>query len=114
MKKNLVSVIVIVALFGALAFVALDTKGENGAVDANAKDQANAVKICPHSGLPCTGEGDCDETCEDESDVDESVATDSVATEVDAAAKNAEEAVKICPNSGLPCTGEDDCEEDVE
>lgn len=109
MKKNLVSVIVIVALFGALAFVALDTKGENGAVDANAKDQANAVKICPHSGLPCTGEGDCDETCEDESDV-----VETVATEVDAAAKNAEEAVKICPNSGLPCTGEDDCEEDVE
>ena len=109
MKKNLVSVIVIVALFGALAFVALDTKGENGAVDANAKDQANAVKICPHSGLPCTGEGDCDETCEDESDV-----VETVATEVDAAAKNAEEAVKICPNSGLPCTGEDDCEDDVE
>ncbi len=105
MKKNLVSVIVIVALFGALAFVALDTKGDNNAVDASAKDQANAVKICPHSGLPCTGEEDCDEECEEEVVVE---------TAIDATAKNAEEAVKICPNSGLPCTGEENCDEDVE
>ena len=102
MKKNLVSVIVIVALFGALGLVALGSKEESAGVDASAKDQANAVKICPHSGLPCTGEGDCDEDCE------EDLAT------VDSTAKNADEAVKICPHSGLPCTGDGDCDEDVE
>ena len=66
MKKNLVSVIVIVALFGALGLVALGSKEESAGVDAGAKDQVNAVKICPHSGLPCTGEGDCDEDCEED------------------------------------------------
>ncbi len=65
MKKDLVSVIVIVVLFGALGLVALGSKEKNAGTDADAKDQANAVKICPSSGLPCDGDGDCGEDCED-------------------------------------------------
>lgn len=64
MKKNLISVIIIVALFGAFGLVALGSKEKSDGVNASAKDPANAVKICPNSGLPCDGDGDCDEDCE--------------------------------------------------
>ena len=64
MKKNLVSVVVIVVLFGALGLFALGSKGESAGNAEGAKDQANAVKICPNSGLPCDGDGECGGDCE--------------------------------------------------
>ena len=51
MKKNLVSIIVIVALFGALSVFALAGKKNDANSNANAKDAASAVKICPNTGL---------------------------------------------------------------
>lgn len=74
MKKNLVSIIVIVALFGALSVFALAGKKNDANSNANAKDAASAVKICPNTGLPCTGDGDCEEGC-DEEEVVQPVAT---------------------------------------
>ena len=67
MKKNLVSVIVVVALFAALGVFALGAKKND---DSNGvpggKDAASAVKICPNTGLPCTDAGDCEEECDEE------------------------------------------------
>lgn len=67
MKKNLVSIVVIVVLFGALTIVALGSKSSTpAAVDVSAKSADAAVKICPHSGQPCTEDPEnCDSEGED-------------------------------------------------
>ena len=67
MKKNLLSAIVVATLFGVLAIAAVAAKNSSASsTDASGKEQASAVKICPHSGLPCTGDGECEDDCEEE------------------------------------------------
>ena len=44
-------------------------------------DAASAVKICPNTGLPCTGDGDCDEECDEEEEVIQPVATSAESVE---------------------------------
>ena len=78
MKKNLVSIIVVVALFAALSVFALGSKKNDSATtNGSGKDAASAVKICPNTGLPCTGDGDCDE----EEEVIQPVATSAESVE---------------------------------
>lgn len=70
MKRKLIAALVVILLFGGAAFALLGTKESvkepsadaSGAVDTSGA----AVKICPHSGLPCDGDGDCqDDECAD-------------------------------------------------
>lgn len=64
MKKNLIVLGVVIVLFGAMGAVAVFSGGNAGpesVVDeAAASNVDGAVKICPHSGLPCDGDGDCE------------------------------------------------------
>lgn len=57
MRRKAIALFVVILLFGGAAFALLGTKEkeENNAADTSSA----AVKICPHSGLPCDGDGDC-------------------------------------------------------
>ena len=72
MKKNLIPLLVVVALFAIFACVSYSSKGNADAPnDANSTATATAassgrVKICPRSGLPCEGDGDCGDECGDD------------------------------------------------
>ena len=82
MKKNLVSIIVVVALFAALSVFALGSKkNDSTTTTGSGKDAASAVKICPNTGLPCTGDGDCDEECDEEEEAIQPVATSAESVE---------------------------------
>lgn len=68
MKKNLIALVVVVLLFGALGVAMLgakqndDSASASGAASTASSDAT--VKICPHSGLPCDGDDDCESGCE--------------------------------------------------
>ncbi|MGN1065308.1 MAG: hypothetical protein ACI4QC_07840 [Thermoguttaceae bacterium] len=69
MKKNIVPIAVVVVLFACVAVVSFGSRGSSSSdADSAAASSASAsdanVKICPHSGLPCEGDGDCEEDCE--------------------------------------------------
>ncbi len=67
MKKNLITLAVVVALFGALSVAMLGAKQDAGLENSSEAVVSDAtVKICPHSGLPCDGDGDCESDCESE------------------------------------------------
>lgn len=67
MKKNLIALGVVVLLFGALGIAMLSAKQNVGDVPASETAASDAtVKICPHSGLPCDGDDDCESGCESE------------------------------------------------
>ena len=65
MKKNLVPIIVVVVLFACVAVVSFASKGSDGG-SSKSEGANGTVKICPHSGLPCEGDGDCGEDCDGE------------------------------------------------
>lgn len=69
MKKNIVPIVVVVFLFTCAAIVSFVSKGNasNASPETPAAAEAHdaTVKICPHSGLPCEGEGDCEDECEE-------------------------------------------------
>ena len=65
MKKNIVPIAVVVILFVCVAVVSFASKGSASSKSAPATKDAT-VKICPHSGLPCEGDGDCEEGCDAE------------------------------------------------
>lgn len=58
MKKKIISVFVVLFLFGLMAVFMHSIENKNHSQNASA--QGAAVKICPHSGLPCDGDGDCE------------------------------------------------------
>ena len=68
MKKNLIAFAVVVVLFGVLGVAMLSAKqnagGENASEAAVSAPNDDTVKICPYSGLPCDGDGDCESDCE--------------------------------------------------
>lgn len=96
MKKNIVPIVVVVVLFACVAVVSFASKGSGTAARSREGTGDATVKICPHSGLPCEGDGDCEEDCEENSSASDATS---------------EEGVKICPETGLPCEGAGDCEE---
>lgn len=65
MKKNLIVLGVVVALFAAMGAVMMNASKQAGAESVANEDVAvqndGTVKICPHSGLPCDGDGDCED-----------------------------------------------------
>ncbi len=63
MKKNIVPIVVVVVLFACVAVVSFASKDSAPKTTSNGAQDAT-VKICPHSGLPCEGDGDCGE-CEE-------------------------------------------------
>lgn len=64
MKKNLIVLGVVIALFGVMGVVMMNSAKNAGAESVANEDVAiqndGTVKICPHSGLPCDGDGDCE------------------------------------------------------
>ena len=64
MKKNLIVLGVVVALFGLMGVVTMNSAKKAGAESVANEEVAvqndGTVKICPHSGLPCDGDGDCE------------------------------------------------------
>lgn len=64
MKKNLIVLSVVIALFGVMGVVMMNSAKNAGAESVANEDVAiqndGTVKICPHSGLPCDGDGDCE------------------------------------------------------
>ena len=65
MKKNLIGLGVVVALVGLMGVVTMNSAKKAGAESVANEDVAvqndGTVKICPHSGLPCDGDGDCED-----------------------------------------------------
>lgn len=73
MKKNLIALAVVVALFGVMGVAMLSAKQDASAQNASGTAAASndgTVKICPHSGLPCDGDDDCESECESEGAAD--------------------------------------------
>ncbi len=64
MKKNLIVLGVVIALFGVMGVVMMNSAKNAGAESVANEDVAiqndGTVKICPYSGLPCDGDGDCE------------------------------------------------------
>lgn len=64
MKKNLIVFGVVIALFGAMGVAMMNSakkaEAESVASEGVAAQNDGTVKICPHSGLPCDGDGDCE------------------------------------------------------
>ena len=64
MKKNLIVLGDVIALFGVMGVVMMNSAKNAGAESVANEDVAiqndGTVKICPHSGLPCDGDGDCE------------------------------------------------------
>ena len=80
MKRKLIAALVVLLLFGGAAFALLGTK-EPSRKQEPAPSSA-AVKICPHSGLPCDGDGGCDgEECGSEDSCGSDVAGNDNASE---------------------------------
>lgn len=69
MKRNLIAAVVALFLFGIVALAMSTSKKET--TEPSSETRGASVKICPHSGLPCEGDGDCDEEsatgCEEDS-----------------------------------------------
>ena len=61
MKKKFVIAFIVTILFGVMAVIM--TASNESARPASTPQNA-AVKICPHSGLPCDGDGECDDANE--------------------------------------------------
>ncbi len=57
MKRKLIIAIVVLFLFGVMTGYILTV--EKKKTDTRSTVQFTPVKICPHSGLPCDGDGDC-------------------------------------------------------
>ncbi len=65
MKRKIIAAIVVLFLFGIVAMAISQSKNNASPSEKNA-----SVKICPHTGLPCEGDGDCDEGSDCDSHVD--------------------------------------------
>lgn len=69
MKRKLIAATVAALLFGAMAFAMLGSQEKTSLPESavsetsatSTRTESAAVKICPHSGLPCEGDGDCGE-----------------------------------------------------
>ena len=66
-------------MFACVAVVSFGSRGSSSSdADSAAASSASAsdanVKICPHSGLPCEGDGDCEADCEEENCEEETAA----------------------------------------
>jgi hypothetical protein len=60
MKTKLMIAVLVAFLFGLSSFAIHFSRNTSTTDNSNTVD-AISVRVCPHSGLPCNGDGQCDD-----------------------------------------------------